>query len=453
MISSKLKARILFAKYRVWRPDAISYYHVLLRNERLSADELGAMNWNKAKALLAYAYEKVPFYRRKFTAAGLHPNDVIRREDYQRVPRLTKEELRSNFAELVSVDAKSSILRVSATGGSTGIPVKVLVDKRIPHEAHAWRAMRWWGLTPGVDTAFVWRLIRRQPIGRILYSAAHWPTRSIFLDASCMKEEAMEDFVRRFNKVCPPLLQGYVGGIYELALYIEANRMPVCPPKAIWVTSSPITTSQRHRIETVFGAPVHDQYGSGEASWLAAQCEQRGGLHIFHDARLIEFVDDTGRSRPIGQSGRVLITNLENYLFPIIRYENGDMGRALVGTCPCGRNLPLMGPVTGRTTDVIRLPGGACIAGDYLTTIFDNHPGVIKAFQVRQGSDYSIRVIYVPDSSGRVLTEALEKVRLELMRNTASKVSISFESVTRIPHDRGKLRFVLTDVGQAEHAM
>lgn len=450
MNGSKAKASLLFAKYALWRRSAIARYRTVLRNQRLSSDELDAINWEQTKALLSHAYEKVPFYRRKFSAAGLHPNDVVRREDFERIPLLTKDELRYNFQDLLSADANPRFLRMSSTGGSMGTPVKVMVDRRIPQEAYAWRVMGWWGLSPGVDTAFVWRLIRKKPADRILHSIAHWPTKKIYLDASCMTEEATKDFIRKFNRVRPALLQGYVGAIYHLALYIEENAVSVHSPKAVWVTSSPVTASQRRRIETVFQGPVYDQYGCGEASWLAAQCRQRAGLHMFHDTRLIEFVDDAGHNRPVGQLGRVVITNLENRLFPIIRYENGDMGRALGGICPCGLSLPLMDAVHGRMTELIQLPGGSCISGDYLTTIFDDYPGAVKAFQVRQQSDYSIRVLYVPDSSGQELTAVLKKVRDGLVTRTMSRVPISFEAVGSIPHDRGKLRFVLSEVGQDE---
>lgn len=443
----ELKQSILFMKYRIWRPGAISRYHELLRNERLSSDELHSMNWERTKALLTYAYEKVPFYQRKFRGVGMHPNDVMRREDYDKVPILTKDELRRHFTELLSPDANARHLRMCSTGGSTGMPVKVMVDRRVPQEAYAWRVMRWWGVAPGVDTAYVWRFIRKGRIERAQYSLAHWPTRKIFLDASCMTKESMKGFVDEFNRVRPALLQGYVGAIHHLASYIHDSGSSVHAPRAIWVTSSPMTAIQRHRIESVFQCPVYDQYGCGEVSWLAAQCGRRGGLHMFHDARLIEFVDEAGRTCPAGRLGRVLLTNLENHLFPIIRYENGDMGRELSGVCPCGCSLPLMNSVQGRATDLVRLPGGTCISGDYLTTLFDDYPGAVAAFQVHQQADYSIRVVFVPNSGGDELAGALEKVRGELLRKTMSQVPVSFESVREIPHDRGKLRFVVSSIG------
>lgn len=446
MDSGRLKTTLWFMKYRLGRRGAIPFYRELVRNQYLSPDELDALNWMKRKALLSYAYEKVPYYRKKYIAAGLHPSDIRSPDDYATVPLLTKEELRHNFNDFISEDAIPGCMGTSATGGSTGIPVKVMFDKRVPLEAYGWRMLDWWGINPGIDGAFVWRSLRTTRMANLFYSCALWPTRRLFLDASCMTAEAIDHFLAAFNRLRPPLLQGYVGAIYEVASHIEDRGLRVHFPKAIWVTSSPVSSVQRQRIEAVFNGPVYDQYGCGEMTWLAAQCRQKMALHMFHDGRYIEFVDETGRGQPCGHPGKIVLTNLNDYSFPVIRYANGDVGRSIPGICPCGVTLPLMDKVSGRVSDSVRLPQGASISGDYLTTIFDDYPEVIKAFQVRQASDYSIRVLYVPDSNTGSLQGVLERVNGALMKRTLSQVPISFEPVSAIPHDRGKLRFVISDV-------
>jgi phenylacetate-CoA ligase len=261
----------------------------------------------------------------------------------------------------------------------------------------------------------------------------------------------MQRFVQKFIALRPPLLQGYVGAIDHLASYIEENRWDVPAPKAIWVTSSPVSAVQRRRIERIFGAPVYDQYGCGEVFWLAAQCGARGGLHINHEGRFIEFVDSDGHDCPRGQTGRILITDLDNRLFPLIRYENGDQGRRGAETCPCGINLPLMDQVRGRMTDMIHLPDRGCISGDYLTTIFDKYPDAVKGFQIRQEADYSLRLFYVPQAEGFELEEVLRKVNAEVRKRTQEKVAVTMEAVEAIPHAEGKLRYVTSDVRTGEN--
>jgi phenylacetate-CoA ligase len=321
-----------------------------------------------------------------------------------------------------------------------------MLDRRAPLEALGWRMLRWWGLSPAADGAYVWRLVRAGRADRWLNAAAWWPTRRVRLDASRMTADAMRWFIERCRRLRPPLLQGYVGAVDHLAAFVEVEGLEAWRPRAVWVTSSPMAEVQRRRIERAFGAPVYDQYGCGEVPWLAAQCGQQGGLHVFEDARHIEFVDDSGAAVACGTMGRIVITCLENYMFPLIRYANDDVGRALPGRCPCGVNLPMMDQVRGRESDGLSLPGGAYVGGDYLTTLFDAFPEVVRAFQVRQARDYSVRLLYVPSADDGALKPALGQVRASLRQRIGPEVPLSLEPVAKIPHDRGKLQFVISEV-------
>jgi phenylacetate-CoA ligase len=246
--------------------------------------------------------------------------------------------------------------------------------------------------------------------------------------------------------MCPQVIWGYVGAIDHVASFIEDNHFNIIPPKAIWVTAAPLSDIQRKRIERVFNAPVYEQYGCCEVFSLSSQCSQRQSLHMFHDARLIEFVDNEGSPQPAGKLGNIVLTDLENYSFPIIRYVNGDMGRALDGVCSCGVKLPLMDKVRGRQTDIIKLADGTCLAGEYLTTIFDDFPDSVKGFQVRQQKDCSIKVVYVPNPQYHDISQVIEKVRGALKLKTNSRVPLIFEAVSSIPHDRGKLQYIISEV-------
>ena len=107
----------------------------------------------------------------------------------------------------------------------------------------------------------------------------------------------------------------------------------------------------------------------------------------------------TIRPCSLGQRGDITVTDLENYVFPLIRYRIGDRGCALSYQCSCGVNLPLMDSVKGRTTDNLPLPDGSVLSGEYLTTIFDDFPDAVHAFSVHQKKDFSIVVSYVPNNN------------------------------------------------------
>ena len=96
---------------------------------------------------------------------------------------------------------------------------------------------------------------------------------------------------------------------------------------------------------------------------------------------------------------------------------------------------------------MIRLPSGGCVSGVYLTTIFHEYPGAVRQFQVRQASDFSLQVLYVPNREYSDLSQVLKKVKGTLEEKTRGEVAVSMEEVNHIPHDRGKLHYVRSDVG------
>jgi phenylacetate-CoA ligase len=297
-----------------------------------------------------------------------------------------------------------------------------------------------------MNCASVWRGIRPGLLRDTVRAVVTWPTSELRLDAACLGEEEIRKFIERFKTHRPRFLRGYVGAVDYLASFILDNAISVTPLAAVWVTSSPFTAVQAKRIEAAFGAPIYDQYGCCEVHWLAAQCSVRGPLHAFHDARLVEFVDDQGRGCPVGNVGRVAITDLENYVFPIIRYVNGDEGSAIPGQCACGISLPLIDRIRGRISDNILLPSGRGISGDFVTTVFDDFPDSVKQFQVQQEEDYSLRLIVVPNEQFEGHDALITSAARALSAAARDEVRVTVEKVKDIPHNRGKLSFITSKV-------
>ncbi len=452
MVSNERKHRLnrtlFFLKNRLFRASAVSFYKRLLAIERSSAQELAAVNQRKRTELLLLAFDQVPHYRRRFLAAGIKRTDLHDAETFAQLPSLTRQQVIDGFSDLRASSARPEFYSKVTTGGSTGTPLAVLTDRRVPLETAWWRVARWWGVAPSDDIAFIFRT-KRTPLRALANSALWWPTKRIFLDASLLTTTSMASFARRYRAIRPAIIQGYVGAVFEFAQFLQAARLTLPPPRAVWVTSAPLPESQRAFMEEVFRAPVYDQYGSCEIGWLACECQQQHGLHIMEDLRHIEIVDDAGQPVPDGEWGRILVTDLENRVFPLIRYELGDRARRLPSQCPCGLTLPLMDKVRGRVSDAIRLPGGSSISGEYLTTIFDHQPEAIIQFQVQQHRDYSISLRCVPGHSPRA-REVITSARESLQRKVGPTVPVRLELVDHIPHDRGKTRFIMSDLRPPE---
>jgi len=442
-----MKTKWFFYKYSWARPDARRAFEEATKNQMLPPDALEALSWKRTRDLLEYAYEHVPYYRDKFQSVRLNPADITKPEHFPQVPVLTREELQANTARLISREARPHDLKASTTGGSTGQPVKVYHEKKVVRSAMLWRVLQWWDLPPDVDTASIYRNVASDWRSRVLSALFWWPTRRILLDASAIDEASIGRFVQDMMRIRPQLVHAYVGALDHVAGYILEKKIHIPAPKVIWSTCSPLTAVQERRIERAFGAPVFDHYGCCEVYWLSAQCPVKEGLHIFQDVVRLEFLDDNGHPVPAGQSGRVAITDLQNRLFPLIRYVNGDRGRGLSRPCSCGRTLPLMDKVVGRVSDAMRLPDATTVAGEYLTTIFDDAPDAVHRFQVVQRSDYSIDILVVPNPSYPHCQQVLDTVRSRLVQKTRNAVPVRIAAVDSLPSATGKLHFVRSELG------
>lgn len=432
------------AKFCLARRKTFRLQTALANNECLSADEWHRKTESAKRVLVEYAFRRTAFYRDFYGMRGFELGDMEQDGWFEKLPILTKEHLRESLEDITVPELRAH-RRISTTGGSTGVPTKSGYDGRIPVEAYSWRLQSWYGVHPWDDHAYIWRDTRSSKIAKIKNAILWWPTRHLKLDASIMTETSILEFLEKFNRLRPALLQGYVGAVTQVANFIEQREMRVWTPKMVWVTSAPISLVQRALLERVFKAPVCDQYGSCEVSWIAQQCPESKGLHVNAERIFLEFVDDQNRSVPKGEYGRSLLTNLEDYVFPMIRYENGDRGRWLNETCPCGRTLPLIDSVKGRESESFVLPSGKTINGEYLTTIFDATPDLVSGFRVVQHKDASITVEYIPAQEGEVTRRKLCQISSSFRDSIGNEVSVEFKPVRQIAHDRGKLRFVVRE--------
>jgi len=442
-----LKKYLFELKYKLYSEHALEWYEKLQESQYMALGQQRDIQQTKLKSIIMHVVENSPFYKSRYSTAGFEVKDMDNGDFFEKLPVLTKQDVREQFAELQCI-AYRKHAAVSTTGGSTGIPARIFYDSRFAWECFAWRMMAWWGLDPSMDGAFVWRNLRTSKAAEIFNKVLWYPTRKIRIDASELSSKKIVGFLRKFNKVKPALLQGYVGAVAEVASFVQRECMCVHRPKAVWLTSAPITTVHRSLIEATFGAPVYDQYGCCEAPFIAAQCRERGGLHVNIESVLLEFVDEENRPVPDGEWGRTLVTKLDERVFPLIRYEVGDRGRWLKAKCPCGVALPMIDKVKGRTTDMVRLPSGKVISGEYLTTIFDRHPDEVEAFRVVQRADWSIDVEFVPSAckaDGAVIAEVARVLECRI----SGEVPLRMKPVAAIPHDRGKLKFVISQVMSA----
>ena len=443
--SLKLRPRaVLFsAKSSTVRARSGRYLRELQTNERRTVGELSDLQDALAQCTVEFAMASSPYYRRVYGDLGVDTGRLRHPEAWADLPVLDRATVKEHSDEFPTPEATGKNVREALTGGSTGEPLRTLHDARVPSLALSWRMYSWWGVRPYDNLARVGRW-NFGKLATLKNDVSWWPTRQIYLDAALISEETMETFQREMTRVRPRLLEGYVGALLAFVDFLESRGLTVPAPLAVATTAAPLTTSARHRLEAVFGAPVFDEYRGSEFGWMAGECARQDGLHIFSDVRRIEVLDPDGRPAEPGKVGDLAITDLRNRVFPLIRYRTGDRGTLRAEPCVCGLPLPLMEPPDGRTIDVLRLPSGKLLAHRLMGT-FSAHPEAVRLFQIHQQADYSItlRVVEGPGSEARRHIEAAVQ---DLRERIGDEVPVRIDYVDSLPYTGGKTKYIISDV-------
>ena len=182
----------------------------------------------------------------------------------------------------------------------------------------------------------------------------------------------------------------------------------------------------------------------GDRRGWRGSATRRDGLHVFADLRRIEVLDESGAPAALGETGEIVVSDLGNRVFPLLRYRLGDRGSLRTDPCPCGVTLPLMNSPDGRTVDMIRLPDGTVVAGG-LFSIFSAVPDAVRQFQLHQAADHSItlRVVEGPSQKSR---EQVAGVAESLRARFGHQVDVTVQYVDAMPYTGGKTKYVTSDV-------
>lgn len=424
----------------------LRYWRELEKTQYLPENTLRDLQWQRFEAILRYAYENNDFYRRRFDAAGILPNDIRTPDDVKHIPVLTKKEIRRNTVDMISMGYTIDKLLKAKTGGSTGkaLEIFVSVECNEMRNACARRHDRWTGWEVGEPIAAVWGnpKLPRNIKGK-LKDCLLFPF--IYLDTMNVTEETVLRFAHQWQRERPTLLFGHAHSLYLLARHVRDLKISSIHPKNILSTSMMLLPNERKTIEQVFGVDVFDRYGCEEVGLIASECEEHGGMHMNIEHLLIEFVKDDGTYASPGEAGQIILTDLMNYAMPFIRYQVEDIGVPLEGTCTCGRGLPLMDTVAGRVADFLLKKDGSKVAGLSLIENTLTKVGGIDQMQIIQESLDLIRlkIVFAQHDKQRI-HDYLYNYFAELF---GYDTEIRIEEVDQIKPDKsGKYRFSICKI-------
>jgi phenylacetate-CoA ligase len=400
-----------------------------------SPQELKKFQEKRLRHIVRYAYENSAFYRKKFKEHLITPDDICRLGDLQKIPTLTKTELRENFSQVISNRASKETCVVETTSGSTGEKVTLLQDHRAtdyyaPVHLRGHVAV---GLKPHHKTVY----IRYKQMKTTLVEDL-----GLFKFYHISSDLPLDTIIQELKKIKPFAINCYPTTMYLLARTISAADAAFLSPHHIVTWSEKLTPKIRKTVEETFDCPVYDQYGAFECHSMAFECPEKK-MHINADVLIMEFVKD-GESVSPGERGDIIVTNLWNRAMPFIRYEIGDIGIPSDEVCPCGRGLPVMEGLEGRTDDFLVTLSGDIVLPSRVVPLFFPYEGIDIFQVVQQKKDEIVVKIVKNEFYGKDTDRTLVG---KFKRIFGEKVEIRIEHVEKIEKmPGGKLRSIVCEV-------
>ncbi len=418
-------------------------HRALAESQWWSPQRLREHQLSKLVALLHHAYHNVPYYRECFDALGLKPDAVSTIEEVRRLPTLTKQAIRANFPEgMTAKNFTIKALKPQASGGSTGVPLRYYTDRA----AYGWRLaaqfrhLSWAGFQPGSPWVRIGNHARHKVSERLIDLLF----RCHYVHLVEGRGWHLERVLGTINRVKPVLIRGYVSPLVMLANHALQHAIAVAPVAAVVTTGEVLFPFNRALLESQFGAPVYDTYG-GEGMAISGQCE-KGTYHINDENVIVEFLDNNGEPAQPGQLAILVLTDLNNYGMPFIRYRIQDLAVRLEGGCACGRGLATMSAIQGRDVDIVVTPDGKYLTVYYFSYIIKKYRG-IDQWQVRQTHFDRLEIYLVINAD--FSQESFKRIGDSIKETVGGALQLQMHLVEEIHvAESGKNRYVVSEIGR-----
>jgi len=417
-----------------------------LEREHWSEGEWKEWQGRRLQSVLDRASRTVPFYRNQWVT-----RDEANSDDLQSWPILEKEPLRADPHSFLSNDCDPARMIHEHTSGTTGKAIELWYSRETARSWYALIEARWRGWY-GVSRQDRWAHIGGQLVTPVhqrnppfwVWNAA---LNQLYMSAYHLAPDLIPHYLDALRKHRITYLCGYTSALYSLARVAVDSGVHDLAMKVAVTDAEPLDAYQRDAISQAFQCPVRETYGMSEMVAAASECEH-GRMHLWPEAGIMELVEED-RVVPAGGVGEVVCTGLLNSDMPLIRYRLGD--RAALApkhtVCPCGRRLPILSCIEGRTDDVLFTRDGRQIGR--LDPVFKANLPVREA-QIIQESLLEIRVIYSPAPG---FSESDAQSIIDRLHTRMGDVRVILEPVDEIPRSaNGKFRAVMCRIPPSERA-
>lgn len=414
-----------------------------MRNERRSRDELINIQNTKLSRLINHAYGNVRFYRDMFQEIGLHPDDIKSVDDINKIPIIDKKDFHKRpYSDLLDkrIRDKGQLIPIN-TSGSSGLSLRFYIDRNYDQFRKAQYLRPY--LTNGRKP---WdKLVRL--INTDVPKMKWFQRLGLLADYHVYSDSNLDDQLKMIGEIKPAIIQGFGSCLSLLVQKILEENIPITTPRLIFTDSELLTEQTRMTIEKGFNAEIIDVYGTFETDNIAYECEMHTGYHMTSDCVIMEFIKDGKTVKP-GEEGEIVCTVLDNFTMPFIRYNLHDIGSYSNKPCTCGRTLPLMSMISGRSDDYAIYENGLMKSPHNFLGLFDPLAKFLYEYQIIQERIDKFTVRVVPNNSFN------EKVEQKIKENLLKEFPVSqidIKLVDEIQRDKsGKFRAFISKVKNTE---
>ena len=399
-------------------------------------EKIESLRKEKLSRLLHYCYKHSPYYREQFELIGAKPDDFQSPADLVNFPVLEKETLRDRIKEFLNPEADQSDWMRYSSSGSTGIPLELWYhpSERLRMGFTITRTFLFHGLKP-------WNRMANLTEPRHFESRNRWYHRLGLMNEKFLSIFEDSDVnLATLRKINPYLIIGFPSILMIIGRKMQQDNGLLLRPKLMFTLAEVLTEKDRQVLREQWGTDPVDVYGSNETGFIAFQCQKRQGYHINSDSLHVEILNGNTVANP-GERGEIVVTSFDLRVMPIIRYRVGDITHRLKGTCSCGCNFPLLGPVAGRSDGFIVGENGKLFSA--LETSLLLHPlqGISRYRLVQERLGHVI-VEWVAKENSH---QPENKIRQELKKHLGNSIEIETRQVPVIRREKsGKIRSVIS---------
>ena len=422
--------------YNTYRK-GVSYRSQLSKTAALLSaprEDILAFQKEQLAKLLRHAYQTTPYYRELLKTESSHISQI---------PTLEKRNIREQLEQLCSEAVPQEQRIKNATGGSTGAPLTFYQDRNYWNQRNlsVYYFDRWAGWDFGESQLIIWGALSdvednqdwRHQLNNF-WRNHHW------LNGFHLTDAAMWATFRKMDRCHPETILAYPSSLYQFATFLFENGLaPKWDLKGIITSAEMLHSHYRSLAETVFSTKVYNRYGGREVGLIAMECAG-GRMHInCHDLYL-----EIDSPNPYATPGDILITQLNNYAMPFIRYRIGDIGRLSDEACSCGNQLPILAELLGRSTATFRTRTGTLIHGGYFTQQFYNVIGVDQFQLIQETLKHCVLKVVI----NAQWTEAARRYMIQKIQGAlGADVIVTVKFVEEIPlPTSGKREFTISKV-------